>query len=62
MKFEAIPIEISSDRGFIEREKKKESCFATGAESPLKGYKDTAIFNDSFLQFMGTQFLESENT
>lgn len=50
------------DRGLIEGEKKKESCFAAGAESDLKGYKDTAISNDSFFQFMGTQFLESENT
>lgn len=48
------------DRGLTEREK-KESCFAIGAQTDLKGYKDTPISNDSFFQFMGTQFLESEN-
>lgn len=46
----------------MEKEKKKESCFAIGAETDLKGYKDTAISNDSFSQFIGAQFLESENT
>lgn len=38
--------EISSDRQRTYRkEKKKESCFAAGAESDLKGYKDKLEVN-----------------
>lgn len=55
-------IEISRD--FLEDlqkgGKKKDSCFATGAQPDLKKYTDTVISNGAFFQFTGRRDREEK--